>query len=377
VTGCSVVGIGSTAFSRRSGRSVAALAVEAARNAVADAGLDGADIDGVIPVGGNVFTEDLISGLRLSDQAADAQPAPGGNSAVAGTALATTFLRAGRATVVLVVFARNGASATRINARVRTLPGQIYREQLEQTAGWSTPAQWYAMMCRRHMHDFGTSKNAMAEVALAARAHAALNPSAMLHTRPLTRQQYDGARMISDPYQRWDCCLETDGAVAVVLTTADRAVGLKRAVPIRAIEVARPETADDLTNRRDWHSIGLTTAAARAWAEAGREPADVGAAMIYDCFTFEVLHQLEEAGFCPRGGSDAFVRDGAIRIGGRLPVNTHGGLLAEGHLGGLSHLLEAVRQVRGEADGRNVGARLVAVTGWGDLGDGSLALLGS
>jgi acetyl-CoA acetyltransferase len=371
-----LVGIGASPFSRASGVSVAALARTAAMAALADAGSAVAEVDGFVPVGGAVFTEDLIAGVGLRDDVYDAVPAPGGNSALTAVGLARTMLLAGSATAVLVVFARNGSSSTRIADRVRSLPGQVFREHLEHTAGWSTPAQWYAMMCRRHMAEFGTTKDDLAEVALAHRYHASLNPAAMLHRKPLTAAGYHGARMIADPYQRWDCCLETDGAVAVLITTADRAGRDPRAVPLLGWASARPETADDLVNRGDWHAIGLNRAAPAAFAQAGREPRDVDAAMIYDCFTFEVLQQLEGAGFCPRGESGSFVRDGGIRLGGRLPVNTHGGLLAEGHLGGLSHVLEAVRQVRGEAAGRQIDGSLVAVTGWGDLGDGSLALLG-
>ncbi len=371
-----VIGIGATEFTRRSGVSVASLVATSAARALADAGLTARDIDGFVPVGGGVFAEDLIAGLGLADDIVDALPPPGGNSALTGLELARNLLRSGAATTVLVVFGRNGSSAVRIANRVTTLPGQALREQLERTAGWSTPAQWYAMMCRRHMAEFGTSKDDMAEVALAARHHASLNPAAQLHAKPLTAEEYHAARMIADPYQRWDCCLETDGSVALLLTTADRASGTRRAVPLLGIASSRPQSPDDLTNRADWHSIGLTAAAPRAFEEASVGPQDIAAAMIYDCFTFEVLHQLEEAGFCERGGSGEFVRDGGIRLGGRLPVNTHGGLLAEGHLAGLSHVLEAVRQARGEAGDRQVDGRLVAVTGWGDLGDGSLAVLG-
>lgn len=373
-----VVGVGETAYSRDSGRSVQALALEAARAALHDAGLEAPTLDGVIPVGGSIHAEDLIVGLQMATTTFDALPPPGGNSAVAAVGLARTAIEAGRASAVLVVFARNGASEARIANRVRTLPGQQFRLQLEQPHGWSTPAQWYAMICRRHMHEHGTTKNHLAAVALDARFHAARNPRAMLATRPLTAEEYHQAPMIADPYQRWDCCLETDGAAAVIIA-ADGAVPRPAAapVPILALETARPESPDDLTNRRDWSRIGLSEAAPRAYEAAGLGPQDVDAAMVYDCFTFEVLHQLEEAGFCSRGSAGEFVASGAARLGGALPINPHGGLLAEGHLGGMNHVVEAVRQVRCTCGDRQVPhARVVAVTGWGDWGDGSLALLG-
>jgi acetyl-CoA acetyltransferase len=209
------------------------------------------------------------------------------------------------------------------------------------------------------------------------RRHAQLNPSAQMHGRPLAEAEYYAAPVISDPYQRWDCCLETDGAVALIVKAADQRNG-KRDVAVLAVESSRPASPEDLTNRADWFDIGLSRAAPAAYESASLGPEDVDLAMVYDCFTFEVLHQLEEAGFCARGESGAFVLAGSIAIGNRLPVNTHGGLLAEGHLGGVGHLLEAVQQLRGEAVGRQVlGARICAVTGWGDWGDGSLALLGS
>jgi acetyl-CoA acetyltransferase len=380
----SIYGIGESPYSRRSGRSVPALATEAARIALADAGLSAGQLGAVIPLGGALFTEDLIAGLGLPGQILDATPGPGGNAAVSALRLAESLIGGGAPGAVLIVLARNGSSGQRISTRARLLPGQQFREQLEHPHGWSVPAQWYAMICRRHMAEYGTTKAQLAAVALSAYQYAQHNPRAMRYGRPLTREQYDAADMIADPYQRYDCCLETDGAAAVLV--ADEAVGAseawgggaERAVPVLAVETARPEGPDDLTNRADWHHIGLSDAAPAAYQRAGVGPSDLDAAMIYDCFTFEVIHQLEEAGFCPRGEGGPFAASGALAAGGRMPVNTHGGLLAEGHLGGLNHVIEAVRQLRGEAGARQLPrARLIGVTGWGDWGDGSMAVLGS
>jgi len=189
-------------------------------------------------------------------------------------------------------------------------------------------------------------------------------------------ETYLSGRTIADPYTRFDCCLETDGACAIIVTAADRPTRRDVDARIVAVGEGRPESPDDLTNRPDLLAVGLAPAAARAWERAGLGPQDVDAAMIYDCFTFEVVHQLEAAGFVPEGQAGPFCADGHIDLGGRLPVNTHGGLLAEGHMSGLNHVVEAVRQLRGEAIGRQVpDARHVAVTGWGDLGDGALAVL--
>lgn len=375
----SIAGIGATPFSRRSGQSVAALAGHAARAALDDAGMTAHDVGAVIPVGGTVFTEDLISALSLGNDIVDALPAPGGNGGLSAIGLARTMLLAGAADVALVVFARNGRSANRISRRVADLPGQQFREFMERPYGWVAPAQWYSMIARRRMAESDATVDALAEIALTMRAHAQMNPAAMMYGRPMTRQDYDASPMVTTPYRLYDCCLETDGAVAVLVSSRDRGdtdAG-RRDVSLLAFSSARPESADDLTNRVDWRRIGLTTAAPATYEQAGLGPADVDTAMIYDCFTFEVLHQLEEAGFCARGDAERFILSGALRLGGALPTNTHGGLLSEGHLLGLSHVSEAVRQVRGEAPNRQVDdARVAAVTGWGDWGDGSMALLG-
>ena len=189
--------------------------------------------------------------------------------------------------------------------------------------------------------------------------------------------EYKASRMIADPYLMFDCCLETDGAAAVIVACADRgAESAHRPVRIAAVAEGHADNADDIINRRDFFNLGLTKAAPRAFAEAGLAPRDVDLALIYDCFTFEVIQQLEEAGFVPRGEGGPFVADGNIALGGTLPVNPHGGLLSEGHIAGINHVVEAVVQLRGEAGPRQVkNAEVAAVTGWGDLGDGSLAIL--
>jgi acetyl-CoA acetyltransferase len=323
----SIAGVGESAYSRRSGRSVQTLTASAGGAALLDAGLDRADIDGVIPLGGSIFTEDVIASLGLSLQVFDASPPPGGNAAVSALRLGAALIESGRAATIMIIFARNGSSAHRIDQRVVRLPGPQFRYQLERPHGWSSPAEWYAMICRRHMLEHGTTKRQLAAVSLAAHRYAQRNPRAMRFGRPLSEADYYGAPMIADPYQLYDCCLETDGSAAVILTAEARTA--VRSVRVLAAESARPESPDDLTNRTDWYQIGLSHAAPAAYERAGAGPQDMDAAMIYDCFTFEVIHQLEVAGFCPRGEGGPFVESGALEPGGALPVNTHGGLLAE------------------------------------------------
>ena len=194
----------------------------------------------------------------------------------------------------------------------------------------------------------------------------------------MTLDDYLASPWVVEPYRRFDCCLETDAGAAVVVGRAELARALGRSVPVRILAVAegRARPASDLVNRGDFFDIGLTHAAPRAYEAAGFGPEDMDFAQIYDCFTFEVIQQLEEAGFCPRGEGGRFVAGGAIELGGRLPVNTHGGLLSHAHALGMSHVVEAVRQLRGEGGPAQVaGASLGLVTGWGDMGDGSVAVL--
>jgi acetyl-CoA acetyltransferase len=372
-----IVGVGETAYTRRSERSVYSLATEAIQAALDDAGIAPVDVDGMVAFPGSVFPQQVAAALGCREVGFTAQVTTGGAASVSSLGAAAMALQTGNATCVVVYGARNGSSGQRVVERVARLPAEDLRRQLEYPYGWMTPAHWYAMICRRHMHEFGTTKDHLAAVALTMRANAQRNPRAMMYGRPLTLDDYHAGKLIADPYQKFDCSLETDGAAAVVLTTADRALDTRKpSVLLAGHASALPESADDLTNRRDWLRVGLTTAAPRAFAMADTSPGEIDAAMIYDCFTFELLHQLEEVGLCPRGEAGDFVVDGHIGPGGALPVNPHGGLLSEAHLLGVNHIIEAVRQLRHEAEMRQVrGVEQVVVTGWGDLGDGSVAVL--
>lgn len=375
--GTAIIGAAMTEFSRSSGRSVPTLAAEVIIAACQDAGIRPSDIDGIIPFVLGPQSEDIAGMFGIDDLRFSLVPRLGGAGSVGALEAADIALGEGLASYVVAFVARNGASGARAHSRAgAVMPGQQFRTSLEYPHGINTPGQWYSTICRRHMHEFGTTREQLGAVAVTMRKHANLNPHAQMYSRSLTMDDYLGGRVIADPYWLFDCCLETDGAAAVILTTRDRATDADRPVGLAAAASSRASSPDDLFSRPDYFDTGLTRAAPAAFGRAGLEPTDVDVAMIYDCFTFELIHQLEEAGFCPRGEGGPFVEDGNVELGGTLPVNPHGGLLSEGHVAGMNHVVEAVTQLRGAAGDRQVdGAQVAAVTGWGDLGDGSLALL--
>jgi acetyl-CoA acetyltransferase len=373
-----IIGVGQTELSRYSGRSVRRLIAEATVAALADADVPASAIDGIVPSPLGPTAEDIMASFGLADVRFTAVPHMGGASAVAGLRLAALAVAGGQADVVLTFVARNGRSGARIDQRVAVaMPGQQFRTNLEYPHGMNTPAQWYSLLCRRHMHEFGTTREQLGAVALTMRQHANLNPAAQMYSKKLTMEGYLASPVIADPYHLFDCCLETDGAAAVLVASPEYAAHVGAApVYVEGVAEGHADSPDDLSNRQDFFNTGLTKAAPRAFDMAGCGPEDMDFAMVYDCFTFEVIHQLECAGFCKLGKGGEFVANGNIALGGRLPVNPSGGLLSEGHLAGMNHLVEAVRQLRGNCGDRQVaGASRCAVTGWGDLGDGALAIL--
>lgn len=379
-----IVGIGETAFTRGSGRSVMSQVVEASLAAIADAGLTPADIDGIAyPFARSLFPEALAVELGLPDLAFASVSDMGGAGPLAALQMAVLAIESGRAHSVLIPYAWNGYSETRTSTRAQ--PDAPVRADYCMTQavanyyapqGLFTPVQNYALMVNLHCSLYGTGPEAAAAVALACRAHAQANPRAVMRGRTLTFEDYLASPMLAAPMRKLDCSLETDGGCALVVTSAERARDLAQVpVEVMAAVEGRPASADDLCGRDDLLDIGLAHAAPRAWRQAGITPADVDFAEIYDCFTYVVLLQLEAAGFCARGESKDFVRDGALSIGGRLPLNTHGGLLSEAHVAGMNHITEAVRQLRHRADLQVPDCEIGVVTGWGHLGDGAIGIL--
>ena len=374
-----VTGVGETTYMRGSTQSAFELQIEASLKAIADAGLDPKQIDGVIPIGiVSATAEDFIDNFGIPDLRFSALVPHGGASPVMALQCAAAAVAAGVCNHVLIAFGRNvtGAAATKAGARIHTMPQFHYVTEFEYPIGNAAPAQIYAPMAQRHMALYGTKVSHFGEVAVAHRQHALLNDNAVMK-KPMTLEDHANSRMIADPFRLFDCSLESDGGAACIVSSAERASDLKhRRIFISGTAAGHPDQPGAITQRPDMTSLGIAKAAQRAFQMAGVTHADIDVAEIYDCFTYAVIRQLEDLGFCKKGEGGPFVEGGRLRLDGALPTNTHGGLLSQSHVWGLNHIVELVRQLRGNAGRAQVkDAEVGLVTGYGDLGDGAVAIM--
>jgi len=365
-----IAGIGATEFSKDSGRSELRLAAEAVRAALADAALRPADVDGLV-----TFTMDSnaeiavarelgVPGLRFFGTIGY-----GGGAACATVHHAAMAVATGAAEVVVCYRALNERSGRRfgrvVAAAVTTPTTYGVDNGWHYPMGLATPAATVAMAARRYMHTYGATSEDFGRVTVADRRHA-VNPRAWFYQRPVTLAEHQASRWIVEPLRLLDCCQESDGAVAVVVTGVDRARDLphRPAVIRAAAQGAGPDQFTMTSYYRDdlagLPELGLV--AGQLWRQAGIGPAEVRTAVLYDHFTPYVLMQLEELGFCARGEARDFIADGAIELGGRLPVNPNGGQLGEAYIHGMNGIAEAVRQVRGTSVNQVPGDGPVLVT---------------
>jgi acetyl-CoA acetyltransferase len=367
-----VAGIGATEFSKDSGRTELSLAAEAVKAALDDAGLSPGDVDGMV-----TFTLDFNDEIEVARVVGAGElrffsRIPHGGGAACGTvAHAAMAVGTGLADVVVCYRSLNGRSWRRYGA------GGLAQRQAVPTAdmvqyswylpfGLVTPASWVAMFAQRYMHDYGVTGEDLGRVTISARGYAATNPAAHFYERPLTLEEHQASRWVVEPLRVLDCCQESDGAVAVVVTSLERAKDLRQ--PPAVIRGAAQGSGEGQQSMTSFYRDDITrlleceVAAGQLWRQTGLGPGDIQAANIYDPFTPFVLIQLEAFGLCGPGEAAAFVADGNLDPGGRLPTNTNGGQLGEAYIHGMNGIAESVRLVRGTSVNQVPGVENVLVT---------------
>jgi acetyl-CoA acetyltransferase len=365
-----VVGIGATEFSKDSGRSELKLAVEAVSAAVEDAGLKLTDVDGLCTYAMDKNPEiEVFRNIGGRELKFFGRTDYGGGAACAPLLQAALAIHAGIAEVVVCYRAMNERSQYRFGQGF--VPPSFPNAE---NANWSwsvpfglaTPASWVALAARRYMHDFGATSEDFGRVSVACRRHAANNPHAWFFGKPITLADHQASRWIVEPLHLLDCCQESDGAVAIVVTSTARARHLRQTPAL--IRAAAQGAADEQMNMTSFYRPDISAlsemrlVARQLYAMAEVTAADIQTAVLYDHFSPFVLPQLEVFDFCARGEARDFIRDGNIEIGGALPVNTHGGQLGEAYIHGLNGVAEAVRQVRGTSVNQVAGVENVLVT---------------
>jgi acetyl-CoA acetyltransferase len=384
-----IAGVGQTEFSKDSGRSELQLASEAVKAALADAGLRPPDVDGLVTMTVDINDElSLMRSTGIGEVRWTSRTPFGGGGSKAMLQHAVAAVASGAADVVVCYRAFNERSATRFGQ-----PGLSQSRQGQGAAppGWNwylpfgldTPAKIYSLWYQRYMTTYGLTNEDFGRYTVVARTHAANNPNAWFYQRPITLEDHQRSRWIVEPIVRLlDCCQESDGGVAMVVTSTERANDLKQ--PLVTIEGATQGHLSSAGDNTLFNFYGPDLAwfeeaahvAAQLYEGTGTTPADIDAAMIYENFSPVVFLQLEAFGFCGRGEARDFIADGHIELGGTLPVNTHGGLLGEAYIHGLNNVIEGVRQIRGTSVNQVPGAaRILCAAGHSALilgnGDGS------
>jgi 17-hydroxy-3-oxo-4-pregnene-20-carboxyl-CoA lyase len=358
-----IAGIGQTEFSKNSGRSELQLAAEAVRAAIRDAGLKPTDVDGLV-----TMTQDpndelaLMRSVGMEEVRWTSRTPFGGGGSSALVEHAAAAVAAGAADVVVIYRAFNERSGTRFGqpAAGPRMPSMNWYLPY----GLDTPAKMYSLWFQRYMDTYGLTNEDFGRYTVVARKHAANNPNAWFYKRPITLEDHQNSRWIVEPILRLlDCCQESDGGVALVVTSAERARDLRQPlVTIVGATQGNVINGDIIFNYYHPDNARFPQAeyaARQLWDSTGLKPHDIDAAMIYENFSPVVFYQLEAYGFCGFGEAKDFIADGHIELGGTLPVNTHGGLLGEAYIHGVNNILEGVRQLRGTSANQVIGARHV------------------
>ena len=354
-----IVGVGETEYSRDSGRTTRAMAVEAVRKAMNDAGLQPSDVDGMMSYqnGDSTFANWVAPdlGIRLNFYM---DVVGGGSSTEALIGLAMGAIEAGMCNTVAIFRSMNGYTEFRIGGTGARAAQPVRGLDLAQVPfGMRSAGQAFALTFMRHMYDYGTTSEQVAAVKVAHSKHASQNPKAFLKER-VSVQDVVGSRWVCKPLHLLDCCLETDNATCLIVTSAERARDCRRR-PIRILGVAgrvcKPRTdfhwaTGPISRVAGYHAKDIV------FGQAGITPEDVDVTGSYDAFTFTTMLQLEEYGFCKKGEGGQFVSSGIIELGGKRPNNTSGGHLCEGYTHGMSMVIENVRQLRGTVDDSCPGA---------------------
>jgi len=352
-----IVGVGESDIGKVPHLSGLGLNAQACKRALDDAGIKPSEVDGLLT--GYSFTESYtMLGASLCEYmgmrpSMCVSMVAGGASPGIMLRHAAQAIACGTAETVLVCAGENRATGLGREKAIAVLTN-VGHPQFEKPYGGSIPG-FYAMVARRHMHEFGTTRDQLSAVAVGTRAHACLHPHAQMR-EPLTADQVQASKPIADPLRMLDCCIVSDAAGAFVVTSAERAMDLKQK-PIYLLGVGEMHTHEHILCAPDLTNFGVRDSGRMAYAMAGLGPKDIDLAQLYDCFTIVPILELEELGFCSKGEGGAFFQEGHASLGGRLPVNTNGGMLSHAHAGAAGAILgivEVVRQLRGGLGKRQV-----------------------